>query len=228
MARANPGPHGALSLKVNTLTAALVSRGHWRGLCCPRPKRSGACVCLLRGRAGATDGSENAQQKQSAADGGDIANGVIATPKANLKNHDLSNVISRPTHPPSSVQVTGQSRDDVLWSRPLDGIMLGELLDREELFKKQIEECLGLARNAVNGTDRAFWERAAAGWKEQLRGIKQKRRRATGTDTGKPRARQRFNANPRRAEEPRTDAVHRPNLIWPIGAMARWFARTSH
>ena len=105
---------------------------------------------------------------------------------------------------------------------PLDGIMLAELFDGEELFKKQIEECQGLVRNAVNGNDRAFWERAAAGWKEQLRGIKQKRRRATGKDTGEPRARLRSSANVRRAKEPRNGTAHR--LSW----ISRWFARTSH
>jgi hypothetical protein len=82
--------------------------------------------------------------------------------------------------------------------------MLAELLDREEVFKKQIEECQKLARNAVNGDDRAFWERAATRWKEQLRGAKQKKRRATGKDTSEARARQRSNANARRAESPQT------------------------
>jgi hypothetical protein len=106
--------------------------------------------------------------------------------------------------------------------------MLAELFDREEIFKKQIEECQGLARNAVNGNDRAFWERAAAGWKKQLRGIKQKTRRAKGKGTGESGARQRTNANVRRPEEPRNGTAHRLSWISPIGAMARWFARTSH
>ena len=46
--------------------------------------------------------------------------------------------------------------------------MLSDLLDREEFFKKQTEECRDLARNAVNADDRAFWELAAKRWNEQL------------------------------------------------------------
>lgn len=54
--------------------------------------------------------------------------------------------------------------------------MLSDLLDREEFFKKQTEECRDLARNAVNGDDREFWEQAAKRWNEQLRAAKRANR----------------------------------------------------
>jgi hypothetical protein len=40
--------------------------------------------------------------------------------------------------------------------------------DKEEFFKKQIEECRALERQALSTKDRAFWQQAAARWKEQL------------------------------------------------------------
>jgi hypothetical protein len=42
-------------------------------------------------------------------------------------------------------------------------------VDKEEFFKKQIEECRELERLALSAKDRAFWQQAAGRWKEQLR-----------------------------------------------------------
>jgi hypothetical protein len=39
----------------------------------------------------------------------------------------------------------------------------------EDFFKKQIEECRELERQAVNGEDRAFWRQVVGRWEEQLR-----------------------------------------------------------
>jgi hypothetical protein len=41
--------------------------------------------------------------------------------------------------------------------------------DKEEFFKKQIEECRELESQAVSGEDRAFWRQAVGRWEEQLR-----------------------------------------------------------
>ena len=41
--------------------------------------------------------------------------------------------------------------------------------DKEEFFKKQIEECREFERQALSAKDRAFWQQAAGRWKEQLR-----------------------------------------------------------
>ena len=67
--------------------------------------------------------------------------------------------------------------------------MLSDLLDREEFFKKQTEECRDLARNAVNGDDREFWEQAAKRWNEQLRAAK-RAKRVAGNGTSEAKARQ--------------------------------------
>lgn len=74
--------------------------------------------------------------------------------------------------------------------------MLSDLLDREEFFKKQTEECRDLARNAVNGDDREFWEQAAKRWNEQLRAakranrLKRQTKRVAGNGTSEAKARQ--------------------------------------
>jgi len=39
----------------------------------------------------------------------------------------------------------------------------------EEFFKKQLEECRELEKQAVDAEDRAFWRQAAERWQEQLR-----------------------------------------------------------
>jgi hypothetical protein len=41
--------------------------------------------------------------------------------------------------------------------------------DKQEFFKKQIQECRELERQAVDPGNRAFWRQAAARWEEQLR-----------------------------------------------------------
>jgi hypothetical protein len=41
--------------------------------------------------------------------------------------------------------------------------------DKEEFFKKQVEECRELERQAVTAEDRTFWLQAAERWQEQLR-----------------------------------------------------------
>ncbi len=41
--------------------------------------------------------------------------------------------------------------------------------DWQEFFKKQIEECRELEKQAVNTEDRAFWRQAGARWEEQFR-----------------------------------------------------------
>jgi hypothetical protein len=41
--------------------------------------------------------------------------------------------------------------------------------DKEEFFKKQIEDCRELERLALSAKDRAFWQQAAGRWEEQLR-----------------------------------------------------------
>jgi hypothetical protein len=41
--------------------------------------------------------------------------------------------------------------------------------DKEEFFKKQIEECRELESQAVSADDRAFWRQAVGRWEEQLR-----------------------------------------------------------
>jgi hypothetical protein len=74
--------------------------------------------------------------------------------------------------------------------------MLSDLLDREEFFKKQTEECRDLARNAVNGDDREFWGQAAKRWNEQLRAakranrLKRQTKRVAGNGTSEAKARQ--------------------------------------
>jgi hypothetical protein len=49
--------------------------------------------------------------------------------------------------------------------------------DKEEFFKKQIEECRELESQAVSAEDRAFWQQAAGRWKEQLRQAQEAERR---------------------------------------------------
>ena len=39
----------------------------------------------------------------------------------------------------------------------------------EEFFKRQVEECRELERQAVTAEDRAFWRQAIDRWQEQLR-----------------------------------------------------------
>jgi hypothetical protein len=41
--------------------------------------------------------------------------------------------------------------------------------DKEEFFKKQIEECRELEGQAVSTEDRVFWRQAVGRWEEQLR-----------------------------------------------------------
>jgi hypothetical protein len=41
--------------------------------------------------------------------------------------------------------------------------------DKGQFFKKQVEDCRELERQAVNAQDRAFWRQAADRWEEQLR-----------------------------------------------------------
>jgi hypothetical protein len=41
--------------------------------------------------------------------------------------------------------------------------------DWQEFFKKQIEECRELERQAVNADDRVFWQKTTQRWEEQLR-----------------------------------------------------------
>jgi hypothetical protein len=41
--------------------------------------------------------------------------------------------------------------------------------DRQEFFRKQIEECRELERHAVTAEDRAFWQQTTKRWEEQLR-----------------------------------------------------------
>jgi len=41
--------------------------------------------------------------------------------------------------------------------------------DKEEFFKKQVEDCRELERQTVNADDRAFWRQVADRWQEQLR-----------------------------------------------------------
>jgi hypothetical protein len=41
--------------------------------------------------------------------------------------------------------------------------------DKEEFFKKQIEECRELESQAVSTEDRVFWRQAVGRWEEQLR-----------------------------------------------------------
>jgi hypothetical protein len=41
--------------------------------------------------------------------------------------------------------------------------------DKEQFFKKQVEDCRELERQAVNAQDRAFWRQSADRWEEQLR-----------------------------------------------------------
>jgi len=41
--------------------------------------------------------------------------------------------------------------------------------DMEGFFKKQVEECRELERQAFTAEDRAFWRQAADRWQEQLR-----------------------------------------------------------
>jgi hypothetical protein len=49
--------------------------------------------------------------------------------------------------------------------------------DKEVFFKKQIEECRELERQAVNADDRAFWRQAVGRWEEQLRQAQEAERR---------------------------------------------------
>jgi hypothetical protein len=49
--------------------------------------------------------------------------------------------------------------------------------DKEEFFKKQIEECRELERQAANADDRAFWRQAVGRWEEQLRQAQEAERR---------------------------------------------------
>jgi hypothetical protein len=55
--------------------------------------------------------------------------------------------------------------------------------DKEEFFKKQIEECRELESQAVSAEDRAFWRQAVGRWEEQLRQAKHANtKRALSTD----------------------------------------------
>jgi hypothetical protein len=49
--------------------------------------------------------------------------------------------------------------------------------DKQEFFKKQIEECRELERHAASTEDRAFWRQAVARWEEQLRQHKEDQKR---------------------------------------------------
>jgi len=40
--------------------------------------------------------------------------------------------------------------------------------DKQEFFKKQIEECRELEQQSLNAEDRAFWRQAAERWEQQL------------------------------------------------------------
>jgi hypothetical protein len=41
--------------------------------------------------------------------------------------------------------------------------------DKEEFFKKQVEECRELERQAIKAEDQTFWRQTADRWEEQLR-----------------------------------------------------------
>jgi hypothetical protein len=52
--------------------------------------------------------------------------------------------------------------------------------DKEEFFKKQLEECRELEQQSLNAEDRAFWRLAGERWQEQLRQAQsQARKKAT-------------------------------------------------
>jgi hypothetical protein len=51
------------------------------------------------------------------------------------------------------------------------------LFDKEGFFKKQIEECRELERQASNAEDRAFWQQAVGRWEKQLRQAQEAERR---------------------------------------------------
>jgi hypothetical protein len=40
--------------------------------------------------------------------------------------------------------------------------------DKQDFFKKQIEECRELESQATNAEDRAFWRQAVERWEQQL------------------------------------------------------------
>ncbi len=43
------------------------------------------------------------------------------------------------------------------------------MLQMDELFRRKAEECLELAKRAVDKEDRAFWQKLAQSWQERLR-----------------------------------------------------------
>ncbi len=49
--------------------------------------------------------------------------------------------------------------------------------DMEEFFKRQVEECRELERQAVTAEDHSFWRQAADRWQEQLRQAQAQKRK---------------------------------------------------
>jgi len=105
--------------------------------------------------------------------------------------------------------------------------MLSDLLDREEFFKKQTEECRDLARNAVNADDRAFWELAAKRWNEQLLAAKRanrpkrQTRRVAGNGTREAKARRAERVKRDCGRAPSTEMPRSPSFFLQIGALPR-------
>jgi len=108
--------------------------------------------------------------------------------------------------------------------------MLSDLLDREEFFKKQTEECRDLARNAVNGDDREFWEQAAKRWNEQLRAakranrLKRQTKRVAGNGTSEAKARQQELRQAGLRVSPSTQMPRSSSFFSQIAALARLLA----
>jgi hypothetical protein len=108
--------------------------------------------------------------------------------------------------------------------------MFSGLLDKEEFFKKQSEECRELARNAVNADDRAFWEKAAKRWNEQLRtakrGNRQKRqtRRIASSSASEAKARQQELRQSSLRVSRSTETPRPSGFFLQIGALARRLA----
>src|SRR5215831_4677212 len=105
--------------------------------------------------------------------------------------------------------------------------MLSDLLDREEFFKKQTEECRDLARNAVNADDRAFWELAAKRWNEQLLAVKRanrpkrQTRRVAGNGTSEAKSRRVELRQAGLRASPSTEMPRSSSFFLQIGALAR-------
>jgi hypothetical protein len=55
------------------------------------------------------------------------------------------------------------------------------MIDKNDFFRDQIEQCRNLAERARNKTDREFWLRLAQRW-EELRGAKQPESHGSGTE----------------------------------------------